>query len=160
MATWPDALAPKRLIPFLVLFTTLYASFGVVLPFLPVVVERRGLPATEIGLILALSTAVRLAAGPAAGRIADALGALRALFACCALAAAATALGFLGGGSLAEAPFVSLVYAGLLAPLTTIADALALEAAAPDEGSGGFEYGWVRGAVQPPSSSAWYWPGT
>ena len=145
MDTWPDAGVRRGLIPFLVLFSTLYASFGMVSPFLPVVVERRGLPATEIGLILALSTAVRLAAGPAAGRIADALGALRAVFACCALAAAVTALGFLGGGSLAETFFVSLLYAALVAPLTTTADALALEATAPDGDGRGFEYGWVRG---------------
>ncbi len=107
MAIWPDAGARKGLVPFLILFVTLYASFGMVSPFLPVVVERRGLRATEIGLILALSTAVRLAAGPAAGRIADTLGALRAVFACCALAAAAAALGFLGRGSLAETLFVN-----------------------------------------------------
>jgi hypothetical protein len=56
----------------------------------------------DIGLVLAMSTAVRLAAGPAAGRIADALNALRAVFAYCALAAAATVLGFLGGGDFAE----------------------------------------------------------
>ena len=67
------------------------------------------------------------------------------MFACCALAAAATALGFLGGGSLAETLFVSLLYAALVAPLTTTADALALEATAPDGDGRGFEYGWVRG---------------
>jgi hypothetical protein len=46
-----DAGAHKALIPFLVVFATLYASFGMVSPFLPGVVERRGLPATEIGPI-------------------------------------------------------------------------------------------------------------
>jgi MFS transporter, PPP family, 3-phenylpropionic acid transporter len=41
---------------------------------------------------------------------------------------------------------VSLLYAALLAPLTTTADALALAAAGPAEGAGRrFEYGWVRG---------------
>jgi MFS transporter, PPP family, 3-phenylpropionic acid transporter len=145
MANWPDVRARRGLIPFFVLFSTLYMSFGVVSPFLPVMVERRGLAPTEIGLILALSTAARLAAGPAAGRIADALGALRAVFAFCALAAAVTALAFLGRGSWAETLFVSVLYAALLAPLTMIADALALEAAAPDAAGRGFEYGWVRG---------------
>jgi MFS family permease len=108
--------------------------------------EKRGLNPADIGLVPALSTAVRLASGPAAGRIADALNALRAIFAYCALAAAATVLGFLGGGDFAETLVVSLLYAALLAPLTTTADALALAAAAPvDEAGHRFEYGFVRG---------------
>jgi PPP family 3-phenylpropionic acid transporter len=130
------------LIPFVFLYAALYASFGMVSPFLPVVLEGRELNPNEIGLILALSTAVRLVSGPAAGRVADALNALRAVFACCALAAAATAFGFLGGGDFAATLFVSLLYAALLAPLTTTADALALAAAGPAEGAGRrFEYG-------------------
>jgi PPP family 3-phenylpropionic acid transporter len=134
------------LIPFIVLYAALYASFGMVSPFLPVLLEKRELHPSQIGLILALSTAVRLASGPAAGRIADAFNALRTVFACCALAAAATALGFLGGGGFAATLFVSLLYAALLAPLTTTADALALAAAEPAGMAGRrFEYGWVRG---------------
>jgi MFS transporter, PPP family, 3-phenylpropionic acid transporter len=70
------------LIPFVLLYAALYASFGMVSPFLPVVLERRELNPNEIGLILALSTAIRLVSGPAAGRVADALNALRAVFAC------------------------------------------------------------------------------
>jgi MFS transporter, PPP family, 3-phenylpropionic acid transporter len=46
-------------------------------------------------------------------------------------------------------PFLalSLLHAASLAPVTILADALALGAAAPPPGSGrrGFEYGWVRG---------------
>jgi MFS transporter, PPP family, 3-phenylpropionic acid transporter len=115
-------------------------------PFLPVLLEKRELHPNEIGLILALSTAIRLVSGPAAGRIADVFNALRAVFACCALAAAATAFGFLGGGDFMATLFVSLLYAALLAPLTTTADALALAAAGPaDEAGRRFEYGWVRG---------------
>ena len=42
---------------------------------------------------------------------------------------------------------VSLLHAASLAPITILADALALGAASPPPGSGrrGFEYGWVRG---------------
>jgi MFS family permease len=73
--------ARSRLIPFIVLFTALHASFGTVSPFLPVLLERPELHPNEIGLILALSTAIRLLSGPAAGRIADVFNALRAVFA-------------------------------------------------------------------------------
>jgi PPP family 3-phenylpropionic acid transporter len=146
MAGWLSKGVRGGLIPFVVLYATLYASFGMVSPLLPVVLERRELNPNEIGLILALSTAIRLVSGPAAGRVADALNALRAVFACCALAAAATAFGFLDGGDFAATLFVSLLYAALLAPLTTTADALALAAAGPADGTGHrFEYGWVRG---------------
>jgi MFS transporter, PPP family, 3-phenylpropionic acid transporter len=41
---------------------------------------------------------------------------------------------------------VSLLCAAFVAPLTTTADALALEAAAPNGARRGFEYGWVRGS--------------
>jgi MFS transporter, PPP family, 3-phenylpropionic acid transporter len=146
MAGWLSASVSSGLIPFIVLYATLYASFGMVSPFLPVLLEERGLQPSEIGLILAGSTAVRLVSGPAAGRIADAFNALRAVFACCALAAAATAFGFLVGGGFILTLFVSLLYAALLAPLTTTADALALAAAGKaDETGRRFEYGWVRG---------------
>jgi MFS transporter, PPP family, 3-phenylpropionic acid transporter len=146
MAGWLSAGARSRLIPFIVLYAALYASFGMVSPFLPVLLERRELHPNEIGLILALSTAIRLLSGPAAGRIADVFNALRAVFACCALAAAATAFGFLDGGDFMATLFVSLLYAALLAPLTTTADALALAAAGPADKAGRrFEYGWVRG---------------
>jgi MFS transporter, PPP family, 3-phenylpropionic acid transporter len=146
MAGWLSAGARGRLTPFIVLYAALYASFGMVSPFLPVLLEKRELHPNEIGLILALSTAIRLVSGPAAGRIADVFNALRAVFACCALAAAATAFGFLGGGDFMATLFVSLLYAALLAPLTTTADALALAAAEPaDQAGRRFEYGWVRG---------------
>jgi hypothetical protein len=41
MASSPDAGVRRGLILFFVLFSALYASFGMVSPFLPVVVERR-----------------------------------------------------------------------------------------------------------------------
>jgi hypothetical protein len=50
---------------FFMLYTTLYAGFGVASPFLPILFQRRGLRSEEIGLVLALSTAVRLVSGQA-----------------------------------------------------------------------------------------------
>jgi MFS family permease len=69
------------LLSFILLYTTLYAGFGVVSPFLPTLLQSRGLQPDQIGLVLALSTGVRLVSGPLAGRIADLYGALRAVFA-------------------------------------------------------------------------------
>jgi PPP family 3-phenylpropionic acid transporter len=135
------------LLSFILLYTTLYAGFGVVSPFLPTLLQSRGLHPDQIGLVLALSTGVRLVSGPLAGRIADLYDALRAVFACSALAAAVTAFGYLPAHAFRSVSAVSVIYAAMLAPLTTIADALSLAAARPHgEAKRRFEYGWVRGA--------------
>jgi PPP family 3-phenylpropionic acid transporter len=133
------------LIPFIVLYAALYAGFGMVSPFLPTLLEKRGLQPDQIGLVLALSTAVRLISGPIAGRFADAHDALRTVLACFAIAAAVTGLGYLLATGFANTLLVSALYAAMLAPLTTTADALAIGTAA-DNGKRRFEYGWVRGA--------------
>ena len=65
------------LFSFILLYATLYAGFGVVSPFLPTLLQSRGLQPDQIGLVLALSTGVRLVSGPLAGRIADLYSALR-----------------------------------------------------------------------------------
>ena len=87
------------LLPFILFFTTLYAGFGVVSPFLPTLLQARGLRPEEIGLVLALSTAIRLVSGPLAGRAADLFDALRGVFACFAVAGALTAFGYLAANS-------------------------------------------------------------
>ena len=89
---------------FFILYTTLYAGFGVASPFLPILLQTRGLRSEEIGLVLALSTAVRLVSGPVAGRAADFLDALRGVFACFAMAGALTAFGYLPANSFWSVP--------------------------------------------------------
>jgi MFS family permease len=65
----------------------LYASFGVVSPFLPVWFGERGLSAAQIALVIGFGTVVRLAAVPLAGRIADRRRAWRGTLSICALGA-------------------------------------------------------------------------
>jgi PPP family 3-phenylpropionic acid transporter len=135
------------LFPFTLLFGALYASFGVMSPFLPTLLQDRGLTAKEIGVVLALSTVARLVSGPLAGRTADLLAALRGVFATFAVAAALSGLGYVPAHAFWTVLAVSVLYAAMLAPLTTIADALALAAAGPaGEAGRRFEYGLVRGA--------------
>jgi PPP family 3-phenylpropionic acid transporter len=77
----------------------------------------------------------------------DLYGALRAVFACSAVAAALTAFGYLPAHAFRSVLAVSVIYSAMLAPLTTIADALSLAAAIPlGKAKRQFEYGWVRGA--------------
>ena len=122
----------RRALPaFILLYATIYAAFGVASPFWPLFFERRGLPAEQLGILLGLATMMRLIAGPLVGRLADILGALRATLAACAVVAAC-----MGAALLAAAGFWPLIaiemgHAAALAPVTTLSDALALNAAKP-----------------------------
>ena len=132
---------------FIVLYATMYVAFGVASPFLPRYFESRGLTPEEIGLLLALGMMGRLVAGPFAGRLADQLGALRAVLATCAASAAAMALGLLTVEGFWLLVIVHMGHAVALAPIPTLADALALNAGTRTAIRTGFEYGWVRGAA-------------
>lgn len=126
------------------LFGALYLSFGVQSPYFPVLLESRGLHPEFIGVVLAVNTAVRVVAGPAAGQVADRLGARRAVLALCALGAAALAPAYSAASSFGTVLVVAVMQAAALAPLAPLSDALALATAAP-RSSRGFGYGYVRG---------------
>ena len=131
---------------FIVLYATMYAAFGAASPFWPRFFETRGLTPAQLGLLLGLGTLVRLVAGPLVGRIADMTGALRIALASCAACAAAIALVLLTTKEFGLLVLIHIAQAAVLAPTTTLADALAVNAAmrAP---ANRFEYGWVRGAA-------------
>lgn len=135
---------------FLFLFGTLYAAFGVQSPYLPSLLQSRNLLPQAIALVLAAGTAVRLLAGPVAGRLADRLDAHKAIFCVCAAASALIALGYLPASSLWLLFLVGVLHSAALAPLAPLSDTFALGTAAPARtiypDAGGFHYGWVRGA--------------
>jgi PPP family 3-phenylpropionic acid transporter len=93
---------------------------------------------------------VRLAAGLAAGRLADRLEAPRAVLAGCSILAALIALFYLPAHGQLPLLMVGVLQAAALAPLAPLADSLALAAAgpAPRVGFAGryLDYGWMRGA--------------
>jgi PPP family 3-phenylpropionic acid transporter len=135
------------LLRFALLFSALYSAFGVASPFLPAFLSSRAMSPEQIGLILSLSTFVRIVSGPIAGRMADRLEARRGVLAICILGAALAAFAFIPAHGFAILLAIALLQAALLAPTTTLADALALRSASADSGgSARFEYGWVRGA--------------
>jgi MFS transporter, PPP family, 3-phenylpropionic acid transporter len=120
----------------------MFASFGITAPFLPALLQQDGLSASGIGIVLAGGTGIRLLAGPLGGRIADRTGKPVAILVAYAASAAVIVLGYLPAYGLPLLMFVSVAHASALAPLTPIADALALGSA---RDKSGFEYGWVRG---------------
>ncbi|TGE02391.1 MFS transporter [Methylobacterium nonmethylotrophicum] len=133
---------PPALPRFLLVYAALYAGYGLTTPFLPALLSERGLSPTEVGLVLAAGTGIRLAAGPLAGRIADRLAAGRGVLAACALLSAASALLYVVGHGFPGLLLAGLAHAAATAPLAPLADALALPAASAAR----FAYGTVRGA--------------
>jgi len=134
-------------IAYIALYAALYAAFGVASPFWPKYFETRALTAEQIGLILAAAMLVRLAAGPLVGMLADFLQSLRLVLASCAALAAATAAALPGADGFWLLLLVTLVQAAALAPTTSIADALSVNAARPQWAGRAFEYGWIRGSA-------------
>ncbi|MDP4024527.1 MFS transporter [Methylobacterium sp. NEAU 140] len=127
----------------LALYALLYGAYGALSPILPSFLAARGLSASEIGILLAAAGALRIVAGPLAGRIADRSGAARTVLAGSAALAGLATLAHLLGHSFAPLLAASLAYAlGTAAP-APVADALALAAA---RGGQAFQYGWVRAA--------------
>jgi PPP family 3-phenylpropionic acid transporter len=127
---------------YVLLYVTLYGAFGVASPYWPKLFESKGLTAQQIGLILAAALVMRLAAGPVLGRLADLLGSLRLVLASCIVAAAAAAAAYMWASSFWLVLLIALAQAAALAPTTSLADALTVNAAKPR-----IEYGRIRGAA-------------
>ncbi|KMO41412.1 MFS transporter [Methylobacterium aquaticum] len=133
---------PGALPRFLLVYAALYGGYGLTTPFLPALLSQRGLSPTEVGLVLAAGTGLRLAAGPLAGTIADRFAAGRGVLAVCAALSATSALLYLVGHGFVGLLLAGLAHAAATAPLAPLADALALPAAKASR----FSYGTVRGA--------------
>ena len=135
----------SALLRFVALYALIYGAFGVSSPFMPAFFERRGLTAEQLGVLFGAGTAIRLISGPLCGRLADRTEAFRGVLAICAVLAAMVATSLLGLAGFPALLAVSLLHSAVLAPITTLADALTLGASAPRPGGARFEYGWVRG---------------
>ena len=130
---------------FVTLYALMYAAFGVSSPFMPAFFQGRGLTPDQVGILFGVGTAIRLVSGPLCGRLADLTQALRAVLGGCAAFATLVVLSLLWARGFRTLLTISAVHAAALAPITTLADALALGAAGRSGGGTGFQYGWVRG---------------
>jgi MFS transporter, PPP family, 3-phenylpropionic acid transporter len=142
------AAPPHLLLRFLLLYGTLFCSFGLSSPFLPEFLTLRGVHPESLGLLLGAGTAVRLISAPVAGRFADVFRVFRLELSLFAILAAMVSLLYLPAHSLSVLALVNLTQAAMLAPLAPLSDALALSwsRSARGKDSRSFEYGWVRGA--------------
>jgi len=130
---------------FIALYALMYAAFGVSSPFMPAFFQGRGLAPEQLGILFAAGTAIRLISGPFCSRVADLTQALRTVLAVCTLLAALVALGLLPASGFTSLLVIGVLHAAALAPITTLADALALGVSVPRDACLRFEYGWVRG---------------
>ncbi len=112
------------------------------LPFIPPLMAARGLGAAEVGTILACGAALRLLAGPAGGRLADAIGAPRAVMAAGAAVAAAAAGLYGVADGFAGLLAANLLFALSFACVVPLGDAMALRGAREES----WDYGRVRAA--------------
>src|SRR3954464_12240379 len=118
-------------IAYILLYAAMYAAFGVASPFWPKFFETRALDSQQIGTVIAAAMIVRLAAGPFVGRLADRSGSLRLVLATSCVLAAAMAAALLLANTFWVLLVVALAQAAALAPTTSIADALSVNAAKP-----------------------------
>jgi PPP family 3-phenylpropionic acid transporter len=135
------------LLRFLILYGTLYCSFGFSSPFLPEFLTARGIGAEWLGLLLGVGTALRMLSAPLAGRLADVFAAFRLELALFSIAAAVASVLYVPAHNFWLLALVNLTQAAMLAPLSPLADALALSwsRSTTRGNTGAFEYGWVRG---------------
>ena len=135
--------AMTALARFLAFYGAVFAAFGVASPFLPALLQQDGLQPGELGIVLAAGTAIRLVTGPLGGRLADRTRRAPLVLASFTAAAALVALAYVPSRGMGMLLLVSIGHAAVLAPLTPVADALALGSS---QAGAGFKYGWVRGA--------------
>lgn len=127
---------------FAAIFAAQFFAFGILLPFLPAVLAGRGLGAAEVGMVLAAGSVIRLVAGPAGGRLADALGRPRLVLALAAAGAALAAIGLTLASGFVLLLAVVLVHNAALAPVVPLTDALAVAASR----GGALDYARARAA--------------
>jgi PPP family 3-phenylpropionic acid transporter len=139
---WPRVRKLQPLPRFLVLYSAMFSAFGVASPFLPGLLVQDGLTPAALGVVLAGGTAIRLVAGPLGGRLADGTGRPSTVLAAFGAVSALIATGYAVARGMPLLFLISIAHAAALAPLTPVADALALGSAGTKPG---FNYGWVRG---------------
>jgi MFS family permease len=119
-----------------VLFTLVGVAEATILPFIPLLLLERGLPASEIGLLLAAMALAGLVANPLWGYAGDRwLGTERA-FAASALGGAALAVVLAAADGTAAFVVAALALFAWRSPLMSLADAMALDRLVQADGGG------------------------
>ncbi len=118
----------------------LYAAAGVSMVFLAVLLGARGLAAGEVGLVLGLSSLMRVIGGPLWGRLGDASGRVRLVLAVSSSLAGLATLGLLGVQGFWPVLGLALLTAFAASAVMPLSDTVAWRTAQAH----GFSFGPVR----------------
>jgi len=118
----------------------LFLGSGIQLPFLPLWLKDRGLPDSEVALVVALMMAVRILGIPLGTFIADLTQRRRAVIITCAFGATAAYLVLSQMSGFWPILAAGMLAAALLAPIVPLTEALAVEGSAHY----GLDYGRIR----------------
>jgi hypothetical protein len=121
-------------------YAAIFFTSGVQLPFWPIWLGSRGLSASEIGALLAISQWIKIAANPLAGIAADRSGAPRRIMLALSIAAVAGFVLFVPARGFASLLALGALTGAALSALLPLGDKLALAAAS----AGTLDYGRVR----------------
>ena len=121
------------------LFATQFFALGAAMPFLPAAIAQGGLAPEWVGLVLAMGTAVRLAAGLASARWAEMVG-TRSVLVVGSIVAGLTLPGLALVEGVSLLLMVQLVHGVAVAPIVPLSDA----AAVAEMRRRPFDYGQVR----------------
>jgi MFS family permease len=123
-----------------VLFTLVGVAEAALLPFLPIVLNDRGLSAAEIGVVLAVAAAAGFVAAPLWGHVADGPLGAENTFVVAALAAAVFAVPLVFAHSFLALTIVVVLITAARSSMASLSDAIALEHLGDDRA----QYGHVR----------------
>lgn len=114
-------------VPLIGFYMLYFGTVGIILPFLPAWFKSEGIPASQVGLLLALQPAMLLTVPPLWGWLADRFGRADRVLTLVATGAALGFLPLLWAQSL-PAMFVAMaLYAFFASAITTLVDSLALQ---------------------------------
>ncbi|MFO1133348.1 MAG: MFS transporter [Hyphomicrobiales bacterium] len=118
----------------------LFLGSGIQLPFLPLWLQGRGLPDSEVAFVVAMMSAVRILAIPLGTALADVTQRRRSVIIACAFASAAAYLALNFMTSFWPILVCGMLSAALLAPVVPLTETMAVEGSAHF----GLDYGRIR----------------
>ncbi len=126
---------------YIFLFFLIYAAFGFQSPFLPRLLEERGLTPSVLGFFLSAATCMRLLAAPMAGYLADRRFSIASILTLAMASSGVFSLLYLLPAHGFLLFFILTGHAFLLGPVVPLADAMAVWSAKRKH----FSYGKIRG---------------
>lgn len=112
-----------------VFYASYFAGIGVMLPFWPVWLESRNLNAAEIGLVLAVGSAIKIVFNPLAANVADRRGTARPVIIALSLAAVAAYALFPLADGFVPILLVTLLFFSVWPAMMPLAETVTLQAA-------------------------------